>query len=512
MTEEWGVEDPCMASREPPCVFSAQKLRTAFVVVNETIKNVECKLEWDQIRLHCSNPDDANTMDRKENAEAANKLEHNHQGIRERLDDIAREISNFQFREVVVYRRSETGERRETGPFVDASESQLQEMLCGKRYLLVLDDVWNDNQEEWDKYRKSDDSEPEGFKLHDLIHNLAKSVAGSELLILGSDVRSGDLIPTSSSLSGSLYPKWMNSDTLTNLRELALINCKKCDRLPALGQQPFPKILHVQGVYTLVDFGSHFYGSECNERSFPSLQQLTLSNCPVLKSPLLGAKALQCVHSKVSCKDEVTLGGSCLIHLQKEGRISLVWRLEIIECPSLVSLPEESMEGISSLQSLSIENCRFDMFACWNATPHRTPARNNYVLFESSISPDGMQHLSSLRSLNILSCLELVSLPQGTIENIKKLHNLEIWDCPNFMELLEWIANLDSLRSIAILGCQGIRSLPQGLQRLTALQHLSIRDCPELESDCRKEHGEDWYKISHIPFVCIGSSFLQKRT
>ncbi|KAJ6893069.1 hypothetical protein NC652_027163 [Populus alba x Populus x berolinensis] len=32
--------------------------------------------------------------------------------------------------------------------------------------------------------------------------------------------------------------------------------------------------------------------------------------------------------------------------------------MEIIDCPKIASLPEESLEGLSSLRSLSIENCQ----------------------------------------------------------------------------------------------------------------------------------------------------------
>ncbi|KAK9023362.1 hypothetical protein V6N11_003583 [Hibiscus sabdariffa] len=178
--------------------------------------------------------------------------------IIERLEDIAREMSTFSFKEVVVYKRSDTREKRETGPSVDASQilgrtedrkkivdlllshgadtwvipivgiagigkttlaqvvyndpnldghfdkkiwvslydnfstkkllteileclaerrcesshmgvlqSQLRERdyLYGKRYLLVMDDVWSDDQEEWDKVRNLLRCGAEGSKI-----------------------------------------------------------------------------------------------------------------------------------------------------------------------------------------------------------------------------------------------------------------------------------------------------------------------------------------------------------
>ena len=41
-------------------------------------------------------------------------------------------------------------------------------------------------------------------------------------------------------------------------------------------------------------------------------------------------------------------------------------------------------------------------------------------------------------------------------------------------------------------------SIPDELQNLMALKTLRIKQCPQLENRCRKDSGEDWYKVSHI--------------
>jgi hypothetical protein len=42
-------------------------------------------------------------------------------------------------------------------------------------------------------------------------------------------------------------------------------------------------------------------------------------------------------------------------------------------------------------------------------------------------------------------------------------------------------------------------SLPDGVQSLSNLSSLIIENCPKLKKRCKKERGEDWPKIAHIP-------------
>ncbi|GMN73403.1 hypothetical protein TIFTF001_055719 [Ficus carica] len=63
-----------------------------------------------------------------------------------------------------------------------------------------------------------------------------------------------------------------------------------------------------------------------------------------------------------------------------------------------------------------------------------------------------------------------------------------------------------SLQALGIGECPKLSSLPEGMQPLTSLTHLAIWDCKTLEERCKREVGEDWPMIAHVPNLEIGSS------
>lgn len=308
-------------------------------------------------------------------------------------------------------------------------------------------------------------------------------------------------------------------EAFTCLNKLTIINC------PVLITMPwFPSLQHVEirnchpvmlrsveqlrSISTLIigNFPELLYIPKALIENNLPLLSLTISSCPKLRS--LPANVGQLQNLKF-----LKIGWFQELHSLPHGLTNLtsLESLEIIECPNLVSLPEETLEGLSSLRSLSIENCH-SLASLSSRMQHATALERLTIMYCSNLVslPNGLQHLSALKSLSILSCTGLASLPEG-LQFITTLQNLEIHDCPQVMELPEWVENLVSLRSLTISDCQNIKSLPEGLQRLRALQHLSIRGCPELENRCQRGNGVDWQKISHTPYIYVGSSTLQQR-
>ncbi|KAM4107947.1 hypothetical protein ACB094_03G006800 [Castanea mollissima] len=168
---------------------------------------------------------------------------------------------------------------------------------------------------------------------------------------------------------------------------------------------------------------------------------------------------------------------------------------------------------------------------------------SNYL--GTTMSPRLLASLTNLKELHLLSATELMSLPP--LGKIPHLESLFIWFAgslkkvgveflgiesenkkedikifPNlkylyFFDLGQWeewiggtreggkededcITIMPRLQELTIECCGKLKSLPDFL-RTTPLQELEIIGCPIIQKRCRRETGEDWRNISHIPNI-----------
>ncbi|XP_074293570.1 putative disease resistance protein RGA1 [Silene latifolia] len=144
---------------------------------------------------------------------------------------------------------------------------------------------------------------------------------------------------------------------------------------------------------------------------------------------------------------------------------------------------------------------------------------------------EGLEHLTALESLVLVSCLKLKlqedddmpwkalhqnlrslklrhvgysgkTFPSG-FRHLTSLQNLEIQGFSCLESLPEWISCLSALQSLDISYCSKFRSFPYSVQSLTSLQKLDIVRCPALMETLQDPSGEEQLKIQHIPHFSI---------
>lgn len=314
---------------------------------------------------------------------------------------------------------------------------------------------------------------------------------------------------------GTKLPNWLQP----NLVVLALINCKRCKSLPAIGRFPFLKTLYLQGMDSVKYISREIY-DEYTMKPFPSLRELTLrefpnledwcgidykevfpsvrkliiNKCPKLKTapnfPAVQHVELQDCHPAIINSMENLTSLSTLVLdtfpslLLLSGELlknnASLTSLSITSCQSLHSLPRE-LEKLTALKSLSISWC--EELSCLPQGLKHLKSLESLEISEChglfSLPEDHIGGLISLKVLSIENCRNLTSLPAG-MQYLKALERLTIMYCPNLTSFPENFLNLLALRSFSILCCPGLVSLPEGLQHVTTLQSLEIRSCPGL--------------------------------
>ena len=134
----------------------------------------------------------------------------------------------------------------------------------------------------------------------------------------------------------------------------------------------------------------------------------------------------------------------------------------------------EALQPHPNLKRLCIRNNGGVTFPSW------LPSLTNLVRLVL-INQKKWQHLPSLVSFPSLKYIYLESL-----DSLDKISEME-WQ------------SLSRLSSLWLFFLPNLVSIPMGIQHITTLQYLYISDCPISLERCKRETGEDWPKIAHIP-------------
>ncbi|KAM0991622.1 hypothetical protein ACFX2C_009981 [Malus domestica] len=305
------------------------------------------------------------------------------------------------------------------------------------------------------------------FRMHDLIHDLVRSVAQDECCAV--DFEGTKEISENVRHLSVFGPAQNVPSILDKRKRLRSITLKEIDINESFLQTCFSRFKYLR---MLVLVGSTFEAFPSSIVSLKHMRYLQLSgNERITKLPdaVCKLQSLEILNVLV-CEnlEELPRDISRLISLRwleittKQtsfpdngvGCMKSLRYLSIGDWGNLTSLPRD-MSYLAALHTLFIWNCeQLDL------------ANGNYQLIPLR-----------LRSLLIGEVPRMVALPEWLQGAANTLRVLCIWDCKNLDALPEWLTSFTSLRMLHLRECPKLVSLPEGMHHL----EVKIEDCPQLK-------------------------------
>ncbi|AES95702.1 putative P-loop containing nucleoside triphosphate hydrolase, leucine-rich repeat domain, L [Medicago truncatula] len=401
--------------------------------------------------------------------------------------------------------------------FSPSKEAAQDEFLKNKQHLEFLTLRWDHDDEEEEEEEKVSHVKDIDRKLLDCLEPHPNLRA---LFIVG--------------YNRHTLSNWLHS--IQCLVKFTLNDCPKCEFLPPMDQLPHLKVLQIRRLDSLKFIAeNNQVGNSPSSTTpilfFPSLKELTISDCPNLKSwweneiwgndrpyfSCISKLNIQCC-PKLACMplypgldDELVLVESNVRSMRDtmhhaDGSETTTKSKPFSKLKSMVierieqTPPERWLKNFVSLEELHIRDC-----VILKSLPQGFKSLSSLISLtierceelDLDISGTEWKGLRKLRSLTLRSIPKLKSLPRE-IENLNSLHDLRLYDCHGLTDLTESIGNLTSLGKLVISECRNLDYLPKGMEMLQSLNTLIIMDCPLLLPRCQPDTGDDWPQIAHI--------------
>ncbi|CAL9769946.1 unnamed protein product [Musa acuminata subsp. burmannicoides] len=241
------------------------------------------------------------------------------------------------------------------------------------------------------------------------------------------------------SYAGKEFPIWMNDVALFlyNLREIRLVNLRRCERLPLLGELVHLKIVEISGMdsITVATFHTRYTGRIIR------LDKLIFSEMPQLEK--------WAEPTEKGAESTRLTGGEP----REENVEWYIEELTLMQCPKF-----KTWEHYPWVSKLNI----------W---------LNNEMLWHCG-SVGWQRLIEGIHELTIVGCQELMCLPQ-VLRSIEWVRKLTISRCNKLISLPDWLVEIGRLKSLFISGCTELTYIPPQLKTRSDLL-LQHSGCPKL--------------------------------
>ncbi|XP_020081578.1 putative disease resistance protein RGA1 isoform X2 [Ananas comosus] len=358
--------------------------------------------------------------------------------------------------------------------FISSHERRTSMEDIGNEYLNDL--LWMSFlQDVWEKYRKGTTC-----RMHDLVHDLAQSVAREEVVVIGAE--ESTRIPEGCRYA-SIHSSFMPQVSITVMRRLRTLQFRESGS-PIMNFYSEAKWLR------LLDL----HDSEI------SMLPSSISKLKLLRYLNLSENSIQELPKSIAslCNlQTLNLSGCQKIRTLPKflGRLTNLRSLDLSDCSSL-TIPD-SISNLQNLYALNLSNCQEVISLepiCHLQNLHYLYLTGLYYL---ETLPESIGSLQNLRILDLCHCRSLQSLPLSLCD-LQHLEKLKIFDCGKLCELPKMIQKLTKLKELLNGCCFKLKAMPRGIGKLVSLRELSFFVVGKQD---RVEHCASISELEHLKLV-----------
>uniref|UniRef100_A0A803MTP8 Uncharacterized protein n=1 Tax=Chenopodium quinoa TaxID=63459 RepID=A0A803MTP8_CHEQI len=352
-----------------------------------------------------------------------------------------------------------TGQKHE-GTAMDQVQSQLREQLASQRFLLVLDDVWTENRDQW----------------CELVKYLIGGQKGSWIVVTTRSQKTATVIG-----GGQMY----------ELQGLSKENSWHLFERTAFGPDKY------NPPDNLVEIGLEIVDKCAQEIGLANIRESENGIIPILKlsfhhleSPLKSCFSYCALFPKdfVFCKEDLIslwMAQGFIVPLDEGQSIEDAGKEYFSILLRRCFFQDINKDKSGEITSCKIHDLMHDIAQSVSGKEVYVTDTISSNLDKKKVHPYPVKALEeSLASCRRLRALELSgSNIKRLPDSIGKLLHLRYLDLSNsnLVELPKSITKLYNLQTLILAGCKSLKELPKDLSRLVKLRFLDIEECDKLE-------------------------------